>query len=89
MPLELIVGAAIGAAASSSTLRKRVRSGLVYGLSSALIAYDRVAERAQSLTRSSAPAPAGGPVPATEAPASASPAESSGTSTVPNGKPSH
>ncbi|HKI33476.1 MAG TPA: hypothetical protein VKA46_16595 [Gemmataceae bacterium] len=43
MPLELIVGAAVGVAAASPRVRKAVRRGLIYGLGNALIAYDKVA----------------------------------------------
>jgi hypothetical protein len=59
MPLELIVGAAIGAAAATSSVRQTVRRGLVLGVSSVLIAYDRVAELAQSRSKAPAPATAG------------------------------
>jgi hypothetical protein len=43
MPLELIVGAAVGAAVASPSVRKVVRRGLIYGLGNVLIAYDKVA----------------------------------------------
>ena len=43
MPLELIVGAVVGAGLASEPVRKTLRKGLVYGLAGALIAYDKVA----------------------------------------------
>jgi hypothetical protein len=49
MPLELIVGAAVGAAAASPTVRKAIRTGLVIGVGNALIAYDKVAAVARGV----------------------------------------
>jgi hypothetical protein len=43
MPLELIVGAAVGAAAASPSIRKAVRRGMIVGLGGLLVAYDKVA----------------------------------------------
>jgi hypothetical protein len=88
MPFELIVGAAIGAAASSSSVRKTVRSGLVFGVSRALIVYDRVADLATTRGRGTAPAPASAPAPVAEAPAAA-PVPSPTPAPVPDGKPVH
>jgi hypothetical protein len=51
MPLELIIGAAVGAAAASQTGRRMVRRGLVYGLAGALTAYDRVAAMTHGVVR--------------------------------------
>jgi hypothetical protein len=42
MPFEYIVGAAVGAAATSQNARKVVRKGLVYGMAGLLVAYDKV-----------------------------------------------
>jgi hypothetical protein len=42
MALQLLVGAALGAAAASSSVRKMVRRGITYGLAGALMAYDRM-----------------------------------------------
>ena len=43
MPLELIVGAAVGAAVASTKVRQVVRRGVVYGLAGILVAYDKAA----------------------------------------------
>jgi hypothetical protein len=43
MPLELIVGAAVGAAAANPTVRKTIRQGMIRGLGGLLVAYDKVA----------------------------------------------
>jgi hypothetical protein len=42
MPLELLVGAAVGAGLASESGRKAIRKGLVYGMAGALMAYDRM-----------------------------------------------
>jgi len=42
MPVELLVGAVVGAGLASEPVRKSLRKGLVYGLAGALIAYDKV-----------------------------------------------
>jgi hypothetical protein len=42
MPLELIIGAAVGAGLVSDKSRKTIRKGLVYGLAGALMAYDKM-----------------------------------------------
>jgi hypothetical protein len=44
MPVELIVGAAVGAAVASPTIRQKVRRGVVLGLAGVLMAYDKVAK---------------------------------------------
>ncbi len=51
MPVELIIGAAVGAAVASKTGRHIVRRGLVYGLAGALTAYDRVAAVTHGVVR--------------------------------------
>jgi len=51
MPVELLVGAAVGAAASSPDVRKVVRRGVVYGVAGALIAYDTVSAFASGVVR--------------------------------------
>jgi hypothetical protein len=51
MPLEIIVGAAVGAAAASQTGRRMFRRGLVYGIAGALTAYDRVAAMTHGVVR--------------------------------------
>jgi hypothetical protein len=43
MPMELIIGAAVGAAVASPKARAWARRGLVYGLAGVLTAYDNVA----------------------------------------------
>jgi hypothetical protein len=43
MPLELIVGAAVGAAVVAEPTRKVLRKGLIYGVASLLTVYDKVA----------------------------------------------
>ncbi len=42
MPLEVVVGAVIGAAATSPNVRKAVRKSLVFGVGSVLAAYDKM-----------------------------------------------
>jgi hypothetical protein len=44
MPVELLVGAAVGAAVSSPTIRQKVRRGVVLSLAGVLVAYDKVAK---------------------------------------------
>jgi hypothetical protein len=44
MPVELIVGAAVGAAVASPTIRQKVRRGVVLGLAGVLVAYDKMAK---------------------------------------------
>jgi hypothetical protein len=48
VPLELIVGAAVGAAVASPEVRRVVRRGVVYGLAGVLVACDRVASATHS-----------------------------------------
>jgi hypothetical protein len=69
MPLELIVGAAVGVAAASPNIRKVLRQGMVYGLAGALIAYDRVAAMTHKVKKEAASQPqATEKTPATDAP---------------------
>jgi uncharacterized membrane protein len=49
MPLELLIGAAVGAGLASPGVRKTVRKGLVYSLAGALIAYDKATAFATSV----------------------------------------
>jgi hypothetical protein len=51
MPLELIIGAALGAAVASPKGRQWMRRGLVYGLAGALTVYDRAAGLAKGAAR--------------------------------------
>jgi len=46
MPLEILVGAVVGAGLASSPVRKSLRKGLVYSMAGALKAYDKVASLA-------------------------------------------
>jgi hypothetical protein len=43
MPVELIVGAAVGAAVANENARKTIRRGLIYGVAGVLTVYDKVA----------------------------------------------
>ena len=51
MPLEIVVGAVVGAAAasavSSENMRRKLRQGAVYSLAGLLVAYDKVTSLAQ------------------------------------------
>ena len=51
MPLEIVVGAVVGAAAASAvtseSMRRKLRQGAVYGLAGLLVAYDKVAALTQ------------------------------------------
>jgi hypothetical protein len=55
MPLEIVVGAVVGAAAASVVnsppVRQKVRRGAVYGLAGLLVAYDHVAALAQGAVK--------------------------------------
>jgi hypothetical protein len=52
MPADFILGAAIGAAAASTNVRKAVRRGLVYGVGGVLVAYDKLAAGAHAFGQS-------------------------------------
>jgi len=53
MPLEIVVGAVVGAAAtsavSSPVVRQKLRKGAVYGLAGLLVAYDQVTALGQGV----------------------------------------
>ena len=51
MPLEIIVGAVVGAAVANEPVRRKLRQGLVYGLAGVLVAYDKVAHLTQSAVK--------------------------------------
>jgi hypothetical protein len=75
MPLEVLVGAAVGAAAASEKVRKVVRQGVVYGLAGVLVAYDKVAAVGQGALKGARGTVADGQgETAPAAPASAAPA---------------
>jgi hypothetical protein len=42
MPVDFIIGAAVGAAVASESVRHAVRKGLVYSVGGALVAFDTV-----------------------------------------------
>jgi hypothetical protein len=94
MPVDFIVGAAIGAAAASTQVRKAVRRGLVYSVGGVLVAYDKLAAGAQAVAQSArqaaasarqASAPANGangtpaPAPETSLPSPAATSPAAGT----------
>jgi hypothetical protein len=88
MPLELIVGAAVGAAAASTKIRQAVRKGMIFGLGGLLVAYDRAvamgAEAAKGARRgvaAAASATAAAVAPA-ETPPAAAPANPPATGTL-------
>lgn len=49
MPIDFIIGAAVGAGLASEKVRKTLRKGLVYSLAGALTAYDKVSEMAHQI----------------------------------------
>lgn len=51
MPLELLAGAAVGAAVASESGRKVIRQGLLYGVAGALIVYDQAAALACGVSK--------------------------------------
>jgi hypothetical protein len=58
MPVDFIVGAAVGAALASKPVREAVRKGLIYGVGGALVAYDKVtALGSRANGQQAAPAP--------------------------------
>ncbi len=71
MPVEFIVGAAVGAVVASTRVRRVVRRGLIYGVGGVLVAYDKVAAMAQGARQSVRDAAA---APATTEPAATAPA---------------
>ena len=58
MPVELLIGAAVGAGLASSPVRKVIRKGVVYSLAGALMAYDKVSGMAADIRKSRNQAPA-------------------------------
>jgi hypothetical protein len=52
MPLELLIGAAVGAGLASTPVRKVLRKGVVYSLAGALVAYDKVSGLAANIRSS-------------------------------------
>jgi hypothetical protein len=83
MPLEIIVGAVVGAAATtavtSDKVRNTLRQGLVYSLAGVLVAYDKVA----SLTTSALQGARKALAEAGQQPVAASPTETNGTAAPP------
>jgi hypothetical protein len=73
MPAEFIIGAAIGAAAASTHVRKAVRRGLIYSVGGVLVAYDKLAAGAHAVAQSAREATAAAKERAA-APANGSPA---------------
>jgi hypothetical protein len=61
MPVDFIVGAAVGVAAASPRVRKAVRQGLVYGIGGVLVAFDKVAAVAKDARQRVAPTDAATP----------------------------
>jgi hypothetical protein len=49
MPLDFIIGAAVGAGLASEKVRKTLRKGVVYGLAGVLTAYDKVSDLATNI----------------------------------------
>ncbi len=54
MPVELLVGAAVGAAAASPKARNVVRKGMVYGVAGVLMVYDKIASVTHGLVKGGA-----------------------------------
>jgi hypothetical protein len=52
MPADFIIGAAIGAAVASTRVRKAVRRGLIYGVGSVLVAFDKLTAGAHAVAQS-------------------------------------
>jgi hypothetical protein len=83
MPAEFIIGAAIGAAAVSTKVRKAVRRGLIYGVGGVLVAYDKLAAGAHAVAQSAREATAA-TKDASAAPVNGSPATTPGASPPPH-----
>jgi hypothetical protein len=74
MPLEIIAGAVVGAAVANPSIRNAIRQGMIRGLGSLLVAYDKAAAAVQEAAKAArdgaasasaaAPAPANVPAPA-------------------------
>jgi hypothetical protein len=67
MPVDLLVGVAVGAAAASSSVRKAVRKSMIYGLGGLLVAYDKVTAVAHGAVQGARGQTANGPAPAGQA----------------------
>jgi hypothetical protein len=68
MPLELLIGAAVGAGLTSTPVRKTLRKGVVYGLAGALVAYDKVTGLAANIRAKAKSEPAATEAPKKQAP---------------------
>jgi hypothetical protein len=68
MPIELIVGAVVGAGLASEPVRKALRKGVVHGLAGVLTAYDAVSARAANIKKTAAATPAAPASPAANGP---------------------
>jgi hypothetical protein len=82
MPLDLLVGVVVGAAAASRKVRGAVRQGMVYGLAGVLKAYDKVsgiAHGAVKGARQGATGAAGADSPGTNGPGATAPAAATAT----------
>jgi hypothetical protein len=94
MPVEFIVGAAVGVAAASRPIRNAFRKGLIYTVGGVLVAYDKVAAMAHGVRRTvheatASPPKAAAPNSATPLAApEASPANVSVNPPAPAGTPS-
>jgi hypothetical protein len=85
MPVDFIVGAAIGAAAASTKVRKAVRQGMIYGVGGVLVAYDKLAASAHAVAQSARQAATAATAAkgATSSPANGSPTADTGSSAPP------
>jgi hypothetical protein len=81
MPLDFIIGAAVGAGLASSPVRKTIRKGVVYSLAGALMAYDKVAGMASDIRKSRSQTPAA------EAPKTSAPEANATCESSPGAKP--
>jgi hypothetical protein len=79
MPLELIVGAVVGAGLVSQPVRKALRKGVVHGLAGVLTAYDAVSARAASMKKTAPAAPAAPAAPSANGPVTEPPLSSAPT----------
>jgi hypothetical protein len=81
MPVDFIIGAAVGAAVASQSVRQAVRKGLVYSVGGVLVAYDTVTTLGRRKSETVA-APAGNGTAAP--PANAAPVAASSSSATPS-----
>jgi hypothetical protein len=94
MPVDFIVGAAVGAALASTSVRQAVRKGLVYGVGGALVAYDTVTGAIRHRGQEAASTPVNGSAAAPEkdaamAPTNQSPPPDAGVQKPPVPAPDH